>query len=142
MGVDDHCAVLIGGICERSRKRGLYRTSGSECEIEYSKIELWNVGIRRYRGAALFRFPRCVLSQDRCPNAADGPVVSASFPRSMAAIRPLFTVNTWTTSLSERTSPARFLTSWCTLTRVLFPSSSVITSGSTWGSNSPHCRVQ
>jgi hypothetical protein len=51
-----------------------------------------------------------VASQDRCANAALGPVVSITSPRSMAAMSPLFTVNKWRTSLSERTPPSRLLT--------------------------------
>ncbi len=43
---------------------------------------------------------------DRCVNAADGPAVgSASSPRFIAEIRPLCTVKTCRTSLSERILP-------------------------------------
>src|SRR5580692_1893115 len=59
------------------------------------------VTLRNRRG----RFPFSSIAYGRA-NAADGPAVgSASSPRSMAAIRPLLTVNMWRTSPSERTSP-------------------------------------
>ena len=52
--------------------------------------------IRSYRvGPSPKLEPPCVADQDRCANAAVGPAVALSAsPRSMAAIRPEFTVNT------------------------------------------------
>jgi hypothetical protein len=62
--------------------------------------------VKHFDQDGCFRFSDQALALVRCANAADGPaVVSASSPKSMAAIRPLFTVNTWRTSLSDRTSP-------------------------------------